>query len=70
MKGETKMAHGFRELDDLVLELKGLVLVRELLRRRGAGAEQIGVHDAAIERVREQLAETVRETGAPHPVAA
>ena len=64
------MTHGFRELDDLVLELKGLVLVRDLLERRGAGEAQIGVHEAAIERVREQLAETVRETGAPYPVAA
>jgi phage shock protein A len=69
-KGETTMAHGFRELDDLVLELKGLVLARELLRRRGAGEQQIGVHEAAIERVREQLARAARDTGALHPVAA
>jgi hypothetical protein len=68
-KGE-EMAHGFRELDDLVLQLKGLVLARDLLERRGAGEQQIGVHEAAIERVREQLAETFRETGAPYPVAA
>jgi hypothetical protein len=68
-KGE-EMEHGFRELDDLVLQLKGLVLVRDLLERRGAGEQQIGVHEAAIERVREQLADTVRETGAPYPAAA
>ena len=34
----------FHEIDDLVLHLKGLVLVRELLASRGAGAEEIDAH--------------------------
>jgi hypothetical protein len=40
------------QLDDLVLELKGLVLVRELLRRRGT---EVGELDAGIRRVTERL---------------
>ena len=54
----------FRELDDLVLHLKGLVLVRELLAARGAGANEIDAHSAELERVRERLARAVMETGA------
>jgi hypothetical protein len=64
------MDRRFREIDELVLHLKGLVLVRELLRRRGAGAVEIDAHDAEIERVREQLARTVRETGVAYGAAA
>ena len=47
----------FGKLDDLVLELKGLVLVRDLLRDRGTNVEEI---EANIVRVREQLAQKVR----------
>ena len=32
------MHNRFREIDDLVLQLKGLVLVRELIASRGADA--------------------------------
>jgi hypothetical protein len=53
-------AKSFRELDDLVLHLKGLVLVRSLRARRGAEDEELGMYEAEIERVREQLAELVR----------
>ena len=42
----------FRQLDDLVLDLKGLVLVRELLRGRGTDVRKL---DVRIMRVREQL---------------
>ena len=64
------MAHRFSDIDDLVLHLKGLVLVRELLERRGARAGDIRAHDDEIERVRERLADAVRETGAVYSVAA
>jgi hypothetical protein len=64
------MDRRFHEIDELVLHLKGLVLVRELLRRRGAGAVEIDAHDAEIERVREQLASTVREAGVAYGAAA
>jgi hypothetical protein len=50
----------FRVLDDLVLHLKGLVLVRDLLRRRGASSEEIAAHSAEIERVRLRLADLVQ----------
>lgn len=53
-------ANGFRELDDLVLHLKGLVLVRRLRERRGAGAGELLMYRAEIERVRDQLANLVR----------
>jgi hypothetical protein len=50
----------FRALDDLVLQLKGLVLVRELLRRRGATDDEIDAYSAEIDRVRLSLADFVR----------
>ena len=49
----------FRQLDDLVVQLKSLVLVRKVLRERGTNVEEI---DAEIVRVRERLAENVRVT--------
>jgi hypothetical protein len=64
------MDNRFREIDDLVLQLKGLVLVRELLESRGAGAQEIDAHSAEIERVRERLASTVSHTGDALSVAA
>ena len=57
------MENRFREIDDLVLQLKGLVLVRELLASRGAAADDIDAHSVEIERVRERLASEVRRTG-------
>lgn len=50
----------FRALDDLVLQLKGLVLVRELLRKRGATPAELHEHGAEIDRVRTQLAKLVQ----------
>jgi hypothetical protein len=47
----------FRQLDDLVVQLKGLVLVRKILRERGTNVEEI---DAEIVRIRERLADEVR----------
>jgi hypothetical protein len=45
----------FPELDDLVLHLKGLVLVRQLRERSGAEATELAVYGAEIERVRDDL---------------
>jgi hypothetical protein len=64
------MENRFHEIDDLVLQLKGLVLVRELLESRGAGAHEIDAHTAEIERVRERLSSAVRQTGDAVGVAA
>jgi hypothetical protein len=50
-----------RELDDLVLRLKGLVLVRALLEERGASQEELAVHSEEITRVRSELARTAQD---------
>ena len=54
-------AYGFRELDDLVLHLKGLVLVRGVREERGADDEELAMYGAEIERVRDRLAAFVRD---------
>jgi hypothetical protein len=63
------MDNPFRNLDDLVLHLKGLVLVRELRARRGADDGELGMYSSEIDRVRDQLAALVR-TGAREQAAA
>ena len=50
----------FRELDDLVLHLKGLVLVRKLRERNGAEASELAMYGEEIDRVRERLADFVK----------
>ena len=50
------------ELDDLLLHLRGLVLVRQILAHRGASAGELEEHSAEIERVRDRLAEVVRRS--------
>jgi len=50
----------FRELDDLVLRLKGLVLVRKLRERGGAETTELAMYGEEIERVRERLAAAVK----------
>ena len=59
----------FRELDDLVLHLKGLVLVRKVRERNGADKGELEMYRAEIERVRERLADFVR-SGEARQVAA
>jgi hypothetical protein len=46
-----------REVDDLLLHIRGLVLVREILRQRGASAEELQAHTAELERLKNRLAE-------------
>jgi hypothetical protein len=48
--------HVFHELDDLVLHLKGLVLVRSVRERRGADAGELAMYGREITRVRDRLA--------------
>ena len=62
-EGGTTLKPSFRELDDLVLHLKGLVLVRRLRERRGADAGEVAMYTAEIDRARERLAELVRYGG-------
>ncbi|MGN6380863.1 MAG: hypothetical protein ACTHNU_18065 [Gaiellales bacterium] len=47
------------EIDDLLLRLRGLVLVRDLLADRGASAAEIHAHAEEAERVRGQLANLI-----------
>jgi hypothetical protein len=51
--------HNFRELNDLILHLKGLVLVRKLRERHGADPGELDMYAQAIDRVRDQLANVV-----------
>ena len=52
--------HAFRQLDDLVLHLKGLVLVRRLREQRGADDAELAMYRSEIDRVRAQLASLVK----------
>lgn len=54
------IVNGFGSIDDLVLHLKGLVLVRQLRESRGAEEGELRMYGAEIERVREQLAHALR----------
>jgi hypothetical protein len=54
------LGHDFRKLDDLVLHLKGLVLVRGLRERLGADEGELLMYGAEIDRVRSQLATLAR----------
>jgi hypothetical protein len=49
----------FRDLDDLVLFLKGLVLVRGIREQEGADADELGMYAAEIARVRRELGSAV-----------
>ena len=63
MNAENGLGEGFRRLDDLVLHLKGLVLVRDLRERRGAEEGELLMYGAEIDRVRGQLARLARSGG-------
>ena len=55
--GNQLLAH---EIDDLLLQARGLVLVRGLLAERGATPTEIDAHTDELERVRTRLAATIR----------
>jgi hypothetical protein len=55
--------HSFRELDDLVLHLKGLVLVRRIREQSGADRGELAMYGVEIDRVRDRLANLVRNGG-------
>ena len=54
--GEQLLAH---EIDDLLLQARGLVLVRDLLAERGASRTEIDAHSDELARVRAKLAATI-----------
>jgi hypothetical protein len=49
-----------REIDDLLLQARGLVLVRRILAERGASAGELDAHRDELDRVRRRLAEAIR----------
>jgi hypothetical protein len=53
----------FREVDERLLHLKGLILVRGLLEQRGASEAELQEHSDEIARVRAELAQLVRTSG-------
>ena len=63
------MGNNFHQLDDLVLQLKGLVLVRRVQEQRGADVEELTMYGAEIDLVRKRLAELV-QTGRTDRAAA
>jgi hypothetical protein len=54
---------GTHEINDLLTQLKGLVLVQPILEARGVSNEELRRHTDEIDRVRAQLAELVRSSG-------
>ena len=48
-----------RTIDDLLLQARGLVLVREVLAGRGASQAELDAHTQELERVRHRLAEAI-----------
>jgi hypothetical protein len=52
----------FSEVDDRLLHLRGLILVRGLLERRGASEAELRQHSDEIARVRAELAQLVETT--------
>ena len=51
------------EINDVLTQLKGLVLVQPILEARGVSSEELERHKDEINRVRALLAELVRNSG-------
>lgn len=47
------------QIDDLLLHERGLVLVRELLARRGASRAELEAHTRELQRVQDELLEAL-----------
>jgi hypothetical protein len=46
-------------VDDLLLHARGLILVREVLARRGASHDELDAHSRELDRVRNELVATL-----------
>jgi hypothetical protein len=46
-------------IDDLLLQARGLVLVREILAGRGASPDELDAHTRELERVQRRLAQAI-----------
>jgi hypothetical protein len=51
------------EINDVLTQLKGLVLVQPILEARGVSNEELERHTGEIDRVRALLADLVRSSG-------
>jgi hypothetical protein len=49
-----------RDVDDLLLHIRGLVLVHDLLAERGASTSELRAHRDEAERLRDRLADLIR----------
>jgi hypothetical protein len=54
----------FRQLDDVVLHLKGLVLVRKIRQGQGADPNELAMYNTEINEVRQRLAQIAGPEGA------
>jgi hypothetical protein len=52
-----------RQIDDLLLRVRGLAVVRDLLAKRGASTDEVAAHSRELETIRARLAELIRGTG-------
>jgi hypothetical protein len=50
-----------REIDDLLLHIRGLVLIRPVLASRGASKDELDAHEHELGRLRERLSALIRE---------
>jgi hypothetical protein len=50
------------EIDDLLLHMRGLAVVRDILSDRGASSAEIAAHTRELEAVRERLAGLIQGT--------
>jgi hypothetical protein len=55
---ETRVLLDHR-IDDLLLQARGLALVRDILAKRGATSEEIDAHSRELDRVRHELADLI-----------
>ena len=58
-----------REIDDLLLHMRGLAVVRDILSERGASSAEIAAHSRELESVRTRLAGLIRGTEGESRVA-
>ena len=59
----TEYNRGTHEINGVLTQLKGLVLVQPILEARGVSDEELERHMEEIDRVRSRLAELVRSSG-------
>ena len=65
----TARAQRNAEIEQLLLEVRGLVLVKGLLKRRGVSRAELEAHGQEIERARRRLADLIGSRGLDPRVA-